>query len=511
MGVQLTHTQAVNRLADIEAEFARLAEKEASLAEGERLSKEDKDYWDGLKKEWDEVDDHRSRLERAADLSEVNARKQSRVRVAARNGYTEAGSGGGAPRKSLRPDIANAYDRDAILDPDSIEDRRFKNPFDLSEMRTYGRDPREVTAELRSRAFAAIEQLQGATDGIREAATGILDRFDDKEATIARMVLATGKPAYLRGWSKMARNEAHLLKADEVQALDEVRAMSLTPSGGGYLVPFQLDPTVIVTANGSNNEIRRISRNVVATGNRWNGVTAGLVSWSWDAEATPVSDDSPSFAQPFIDIFMARGFVPISIEALEDEENVTANVAMLLAGGREVLEAEAFTNGTGTGQPRGVINALTGTAAEVSAATADTFAISDVYNLFGSLPSRYARNATWLAHQLVYNRIRQFDTAGGAGLWTTLGNGTPEQLIGRPAVQAENMTGSITAAQNNRILVFGDFQNYVIADRIGMTVEFLPHLFDQATGMPKGQRGWFAYYRTGAGVVNSAAFRMLNA
>jgi HK97 family phage major capsid protein len=208
---------------------------------------------------------------------------------------------------------------------------------------------------------------------------------------------------------------------------------------------------------------------------------------------------------------MARGFVPISIEALEDEANVTANVAMLLAGGREVLEAAAFTNGTGTGQPWGVVTRLTGTGSEIASATADTFAIGDVYSLFGSLPTRYRRNASWLANTLIYNRVRQFDTAGGAGLWTTLGNGTPAELLGRPAVEAEDMTGTITAAANNRIVVVGDFSNYVIADRIGMTVEFIPHLFGTTNGRPKGQRGWFAYYRTGADVVNTAAFRMLNA
>ena len=63
----------------------------------------------------------------------------------------------------------------------------------------------------------------------------------------------------------------------------EQRAMSLTDNAGGYLVPFQLDPTVIVTSNGSVNDIRQAARTVVATGDVWNGVSAGAVSWSWDA------------------------------------------------------------------------------------------------------------------------------------------------------------------------------------------------------------------------------------
>jgi len=488
---RMTHSHAVNRLRDITTELERLGELNA-------LTPEDETYFGELTEEFRGLNEHRKRLERDAELATIRnaAKNVGALRL-------ERGSGGTTS--------STDYDRDPILNPDSIEDHRFRNPWDLSEVRTFGRDKDDIRTELRSRAVDAIEKMQGANDVIREAGTTILERWDDGESTIARMVLGTSKPAYVRGWSKMARNQGHLLSVDERQALDEVRAMSLTPSGGGYLVPFQLDPTVIITANGSNNQIRQISRQVVATGNAWNGVTSGLVSWSWDAEASEVSDDATTFAQPAIPIYMARGFVPISIEAIEDEANVTSNVAELLAGGREVLEAAAFTNGTGVGQPTGVVTALTGTASELASATADTFALADVYSLFGSLPTRYRRNASWVGNTLIYNRVRQFDTAGGAGLWTTLGNAQPDSLLGRRAVEAEDMSGAIVAVTNNRILVVGDFSNYVIADRIGMTVEFIPHLFGTTNGRPKGQRGWFAYYRTGASVVNSAAFRMLNA
>jgi predicted phage gp36 major capsid-like protein len=55
-----------------------------------------------------------------------------------------------------------------------------------------------------------------------------------------------------------------------------------------------------------------------------------------------------------------------------------------------------------------------------------------------------------------------------------------------------------------------------VADRIGMTMEFIPHLFQQTTagsgfGRPTGQRGWLAYVRHGADSINDAAFRILKA
>jgi HK97 family phage major capsid protein len=319
----------------------------------------------------------------------------------------------------------------------------------------------------------------------------------------------------VRAFSKLATDKAHLLTPDERAAVDQVRAMSLTQSAGGYLVPFQLDPTVILTANGSVNDIRQMARRVVATGTRWNGVSSGAVSWSWDAEASQVSDDATTFAQPYIDVFKAQGFVPISIEALEDEANVTNAVATLLAEGRDILEAAAFIVGTGVGQPKGIVTALAGTGSVVNSAASETLSVGDLYALQGSLPARYRRQAAWLANNQFYNRARQFDTAGGSALWAQLGDNRPANLLGRTIGEAEDMDGTITAGSENYMAVFGDFNNFVIADRIGMTVEFIPHLFQQTTagtgiGRPTGQRGWFAYYRVGSDVVNPGAFRMLD-
>jgi HK97 family phage major capsid protein len=190
---------------------------------------------------------------------------------------------------------------------------------------------------------------------------------------------------------------------------------------------------------------------------------------------------------------------------------VTAEVGKLLAFGKDELEAAAFITGTGTGQPTGLITALTGTASEINAAADDTFALADVYTIQGALPARYRARASWLANNSIYNLVRRFDTNGGAGLWERLGADRPGMLLGRPALEAEGMDSTVTTtgAVSNFILVFGDFENYVIADRIGTTVEFIPHLMG-ANRRPTGQRGWFAYTRMGADSVNDAAFRLLD-
>ena len=488
--IVLTHSQSVNRLKEITAEMERLAELDD-------LSATDESYFAEIRDEFEAVDKHRKQLERDADLAKIRSASEGLNGLRVFAGSTSSSSD---------------YDRDSILEPDSVEDRRFKDPWNLSEVRTFGRSVEETGQELRSRALSAIEKMPVANDKIREAATMILEERCDNPDILARQILLTSSPAYVRGWSKMARNNQHLLTPDESRAMDDVRAMSLTTTAGGFLLPFQLDPTVIITSAGSRNDIRQVARQVVCTSNKWNGVSAAATSWSWDGEGVEVSDDASTFAQPSVTLFKAAGFVPISIEALEDEQNVAQEVGRLLAQGKDDLEAVAFCTGGGSTAPWGIVAALTGTSSEINAATDDTFAIADVYTIEGALPARYRANASWLANNSIYNLIRRFDTSGGAGLWTTLGNGRPGELLGRPALEAEGMDGTVTTsgAVSNFILVFGDFSNYVIADKIGMSVEFIPHLFHTTTNLPSGQRGWYAHSRVGADSVADGAFRMLD-
>jgi HK97 family phage major capsid protein len=245
----------------------------------------------------------------------------------------------------------------------------------------------------------------------------------------------------------------------------------------------------------------------------WNGVSSSAIQWSWDAEGTEVSDDSPTFAQPSIPIYKAQGFVPISVEGLQDMANVTEAVGQLFAEGQQDLEAITLITGSGSGQPTGIVTALAASSPTVvvNAATDDTFALKDVYAVRDALPAKWRRRASWLANNSVYSLVRQFDTSGGGGFWTDLNEDRPPRLLGRSAIEAEAMDGTITTsgAVHNYAMIFGDFNQFVVARRLGMTVELIPHLFG-ANRRPTGQRGWVAWYRVGSDSLNDNAFRMLD-
>lgn len=494
---ELNYKQTLARQKDVTEEIERLAGKSEVTTEDER-------YWGELNDEFYALETHRKNLERAADLAKIRT-----VMVKQR----DEGSPGGTIERGTPVNPYDGYDKDAFREPGSIEDSRgkFQNPWDVAEVREWGRDRTSVASEFRARALSAIEKMPVANDKVRQTATNIIETYDDSDARLARLCLATSSPAYMRAWSKLARGAGHELERSEQDAIQHARqasrAMSLTDSAGGYLVPFQLDPTVIITAAGSLNQIRTAARSVVATGDIWHGISAGQVNWSFTPEATEAADGSPAFAQPTINVYKAQGFVPISIEALEDEQNVAAEVARLLAFGRDALEADKFINGSGSGEPFGIKTTLNGTGSNVTGTSpSNALKLGHVYELDNALPARYRMNSSWLAHRAVYNAVRQFDTAGGAGLWVYLPQNLGPQMLGRPVYEAEAMSASMVTGADP--LIYGDFQNYVIADRIGMTVEFIPHLVG-TNRRPTGQRGWYAYYRVGADAVNKDAFRML--
>ena len=57
--------------------------------------------------------------------------------------------------------------------------------------------------------------------------------------------------------------------------------------------------------------------------------------------------------------------------------------------------------------------------------------------------------------------------------------------------------------------MIGDFSHHLMLDRIGMSVELVPHLFGSSNRYPTGQRGLYAFWRSSSKVLAWQAFRTL--
>ena len=381
-------------------------------------------------------------------------------------------------------------------------------------------EPRDVSRMGRAEARDAAMRVLEDKDSIRHMAPDQLDKVDrlmrthtgDLDGThIARRLLLTETDAYRSGWTKAVTQTTPAFTPEEARALDEFRAMSIgTDTSGGFGVPVLIDPTIILTSQGSLNPFRRISRVETITNDEWKGVSSAGVTWSYDSEAAAVSDDTPTLAQPVVTTAMARGFIPFSIEVGMDYPSFAEQMALLLAEGYDELQASAFATGSVATNFRGIITALdANTNVEVVTTTDGTFSGTDVNKVWKALPDRFKANASWVMSHEVGSDIATFGNSNNLSFVTVDLTGVIEKIRNRPIEFSSYFPGSLATTGAANILVVGDFRNYVIAERAGMSVELVPHLFDVTNNRPTGSRGWFAWARHGGNTVNDLGFRLL--
>lgn len=378
------------------------------------------------------------------------------------------------------------------------------------------------------RARAAVEQVRLVdvvdADKTRQRMAKMLDESQGNDPVLSEFVTAVSDPNYYRAFMTVLTDPVHghqRWTAEESAAFRATKtrsAMSLTDANGGYLVPFTLDPSIILTNSGTINPVRRLARNVTTTSDTWNGVTSAGVSAEWLAEAVEAADASPTFGQPSIRAEKGSAYLQASFEVAADS-GIANDVGMLIADAKDRLEATAFTVGSGSGQPYGVVTRVSAvTASRVAgtsgAAGAADFVAADLYAVDNALASRWRANAAWLGHVSTINRIRQFAAGSGQqhSFIADLGMGQPSMMLGHPLYEASDLDSSIVSGSNDDILLLGDFrQGYVVVDRIGTTIAYNPLVLG-SNRRPTAECAWFAYFRVGGDVTDPAgcgAFKLL--
>lgn len=466
------------RLAEVRTEM-RAIHAEAGDAS---LTPEQSTRWDALTAEERGI---------SAAVAARNERRAEVARLAGLPGHTESGDGATGAPQVMRQVTA----------------------FDGSDV------SRLTRGEARDKALKALEARE-LVDHLSDPALTRLEKDlrsrtrNTDGAQIARRLLVTENPDYRSAFMKMACQPNAVLTAEEgraVNAFMEFREMNITTDGdGGFGVPVLIDPTIILDAQGTPNPFFALSRVENITTDTWKGVSSAGVSWSFDGESEEVSDDSPTLAQPSVPVHKAQGLIPFTIEVGMDYPGFAAEMSTLLSEGYSELLVDKFTVGSGTGEPTGIITALDGSASEIDVATTDVLAAADVNGAWAALPARYRPNATWMSHTTINNTIQALGSGGDSAeftvTWTAEG---VTVLKGRPYVTNDYVEDAF-ASSVVPFLVVGDFKNFLIAQRAGMSVELVPHLFHTTTNLPKGERAWYAHARVGSDSINDKAFRALS-
>jgi HK97 family phage major capsid protein len=352
------------------------------------------------------------------------------------------------------------------------------------------RDKALKALEERGRHLAA-EQADQMESLLRAQVTRDTPNIDGDY--IAKRTLITESDAYRSAFAQVITDPHPVLTGEEAAALRSLR-------------------TIVLTGQQPLNPLRQISRTETITTSAWKGVSSAGVTWSFDAEAAEVSDDTPTLAQPTVPVYMARGFVPWSIEVGQDYPRLAEELATLLAEGYDDLLANKLVLGAGTTEPKGVVTALDATAgSEVVLTTAGTFDGVQLNKLWNALPDRARARARWLMSHSVGSDVATLaNPQNNASFFTSDLTGVVTTLRTRPVEFTSYMDGPITGAGHKNWMICGDFNRFLIAQRAGLNLEPIQMLFGTTNQRPLGVRGTFAWARVGSDVIDTGAFRLLN-
>lgn len=286
------------------------------------------------------------------------------------------------------------------------------------------------------------------------------------------------------------------MKANTMKVLQEGIDQS-----GGFWVPPDMRPELIkkmatVTGVAANvnkfttgSDLVSFPKVVYTTDDKY---TSG-VAFSWTAEA-PSSDISeatnPVAGRVNIPIHTATCAVIITRAMIEDAQfDILGFVTSLVGEAFGMGEDNAYINGTGVGQPQGILYHTNASTAHSSSGMYVPSGISASVSWVGTavgtpesgegfigmekaLPPQYEANAKWYAHKDTYAQARSLvDTTGRpfwGESWPSYVNGYQPNILGYPIVRDQFVP---VPGANSYSVIFGDLGAYYAPQRVGISIQ----------------------------------------
>ena len=277
--------------------------------------------------------------------------------------------------------------------------------------------------------------------------------------------------------------QAKGVKADEYKAAFEAFIKGkLTPdfkaalntgvdSEGGYVVPVEYQKKVIEKLT-ELSRTRAISNVITTKNDRKIPIGGELPQFSWIEETGAYGDVNTNFAQNTLSAYKLGGIIKVSEEILQDAFiNLESYLATLIARGLAAAEGKAFAVGDGSNKPTGYMSLD----ASVTLSTTDSIAADELIDIFYSLKSPYRESATWRMNDQTLKAIRKLKDGNGNYIYApALVMGERDAILGRP-IELDPFVDTLGAGK--KVICFGDFNYYYIADRGNISMQKLTEAY----------------------------------
>lgn len=271
---------------------------------------------------------------------------------------------------------------------------------------------------------------------------------------------------------------------------------------GGFLVAPDYHAELIkkimgLTAIRPLARVVQVSRDV-ATWPRINYTTdnkyTSPVKLTWTGEQPAASTTArvtdPTFGLINIPVRTAMASMPLTNDLIEDASFDLLGVSSdLFAESFALGEDDAFINGpagsgtSGASQPMGILAAVDDAAAtgpaSVASGTTATLTGNGIINLYYGLPAQYRRGAAFVMNSATMKVVEELIDLQGRYLISALTNASLaspqfDTIKGKP-VYIDEFVPDVTT--NGYPILFGDFSSYLIADRVGFSIQRLNELY----------------------------------
>ena len=346
---------------------------------------------------------------------------------------------------------------------------------------------------------SAVEQYNKMAADVKALGEEI-QRLEDQMEMDAKLAKATSAPVHTDprvGQRKNTRatateeyNKAFWDMMRGNTSLEVRDALSVgVDQNGGFTVPDEFERQ-LVQALEENNIFRSLAKTIrTNSGTRTIPIATDSGSASWIEEGAAIQESDMSFSQETLSAYKLGCMIKVSNELLNDSAfDIAAHIAHRFGVRFGNAEEDAFINGTGPSanpqttpsQPTGILTSLTPTAGNTTA-NAQTVHFDNIYKLYYSLKSPYRRNASFLCNETLLLQLMLIKDKNDNYIWKPgLEIGKPDTILGRPIYTSGYMpaiTGTATQDKSKKVLLFGDFSYYWIADRQNRTLKRLNELY----------------------------------
>ena len=347
---------------------------------------------------------------------------------------------------------------------------------------------------------SAVEQYNKMAADVKALGEEI-KRLEDQMEMDAKLSAATSAPVHadpkagqrkgnIRPTATNEYNDAFWNMMRGMNTMEVRDALSVgVDQNGGFTVPDEFERQLI-QALEENNIFRSLAKTIhTNSGTRTIPIATDSGSASWIEEGAAIQESDMSFSQETLSAYKLGCMIKVSNELLNDSAfDIAAHIAQRFGVRFGNAEEDAFINGTGPSanpqttpsQPTGILTSLTPSAGNTTA-NAQTVHFDNIYKLYYSLKSPYRRKAAFLCNETLLLQLMLIKDKNDNYIWRPgLEVGKPDTILGRPIYTSGYMpaiTGNATQDKNKKVLLFGDFSYYWIADRQNRTLKRLNELY----------------------------------